>query len=328
MMGLLERLAGSPEIASRVLMTLGILVLWYVLERILKRGREQAAEQSSSAFQLRRVLSYVTGFAALALIARTWAGGLSGLGTYLGLATAGVAISLQDPLTNLAGWLYVLVRRPFRVGDRIQINTHIGDVVDIRPLRFVMLEVGNWVHADQAMGRVLHVPNGWTFKHPVANYDEVFPYIWNEIEVVVTFESDWRLAKRTLEGILALSAEDVEVDARKHIAANSGSLHLRFLHLTPVVWTAVGESGIKLTMRYLCSSRKRRTSASAIWERVLDAFAAEPTIDFAYPTIRRYDHLREGNTLVAGVKAPVDVAPLDAARASDAPMAAPVEPRE
>lgn len=48
MTGLLERLAGSPEIASRVLMTLGILVLGYVLERILKRGREQAAESSSA----------------------------------------------------------------------------------------------------------------------------------------------------------------------------------------------------------------------------------------------------------------------------------------
>ena len=64
-----------------------------------------------------------------------------------------LAIALQDPLTNLAGWLFILIRRPFRVGDRIQVGANTGDVVDIRPFRFLMLEVGNWVHADQGTGR-------------------------------------------------------------------------------------------------------------------------------------------------------------------------------
>jgi hypothetical protein len=71
-------------------------------------------------------------------------------------------------------------------------------------------------------------------------------------------------------------------------------LHIRLPKVTPVVWTSVADSGIRLTMRYLCKPRARRSSGTEIWEKVLDAFAAMPHVDFAYPTSRRFDNAREG----------------------------------
>ena len=274
--------------------TLAVVLLWVGLGRLARRVIARAMDDSAARFQMTRVSGYILGFAALVVVARTWIQGINGLATYLGLVSAGIAIALQDPVTNLAGWLYILIRRPFRVGDRIQVGTNTGDVVDIRPLRFIMLEIGNWVHADQGTGRILHVPNGLVFKHSVANYDEAFGYIWNELDITITFESDWRSAKSMLEAILAEQSDEIDKHVRKRIDDAAHVLHIKLPTVTPVVWTTVVESGVRLTMRYLCKPRARRSSETHIWEQVLDGMAALQNVDFAYPTTRRFDNMNEG----------------------------------
>jgi len=311
-MGIIERVAATLAIApgtlERIAGTIAVLVLWLVVERLGRRLVGRAVEGSSARYQMTRIISYVVGGLAVFVIARLWIQGIAGVATYLGLLSAGVAIALQAPLTNLVGWLFILIRRPFRVGDRVQVGTQIGDVVDIRPLRFVMLEVGNWVHADQGTGRILHVPNGLVFKEAVANYDEAFGYIWNELELTVTFESDWRKAKKVLEGILERRASEIDQEVRRRVDEAAHVLHIKFPKVTPIVWTTVVQHGVRLTMRYLCKPRARRSSASEIWEDVLDAFAALPDVAFAYPTTRRFDNVSEGKP-DARAEPPPHVAP-------------------
>jgi small-conductance mechanosensitive channel len=106
-----------------------------------------------------------------------WIDAFNDLGTFLGLLSAGVAIALADVLKNMAGWMYIPSRRPFRVGDRIEIEGTRGDVVDIRLFCFSLMEIGNWVDAEQSTGRLVHVPNGSVFINQVANYTEGFQYI-------------------------------------------------------------------------------------------------------------------------------------------------------
>jgi small-conductance mechanosensitive channel len=72
----------------------------------------------------------------------------------------------------MAGWVYILSRRPFQVGDRIEVNQFKGDVVDIRLFRFSLMEIQGWVDAEQSTGRLVHVPNGVVFNREVANYTE------------------------------------------------------------------------------------------------------------------------------------------------------------
>jgi small-conductance mechanosensitive channel len=288
----------DPTLGSRVLGTLAVMAVWLLVMRLIRRVLARTVDDLTSRFSMGRIASYVVGLIAIMLIARLWIQGVAGLATYLGLLSAGVAIALQDLITNLAGWLFILLRRPFRIGDRIEIGGHAGDVVDIRPFRFRMLEIGaKWVHAEQSTGRILHVPNGWVFKHPVANYAEAFGYIWNEIQVVITFESDWRRAKEALEDIVGENAEELEPQVRKQIAAAAEELHIQFTKVTPVVWTDVLDQGVSLTLRYLCKPRDRRSSTSAMWERILDRFAAMPDVDLAYPTTRFFEHAAEGKTV-------------------------------
>jgi small-conductance mechanosensitive channel len=211
------------------------------------------------------------------------------VGAWLGLASAGIAIALSDVLKNFAGWGFILFRRPFRVGDRIELGGHAGDVVDIRPFRFTVLEIRNWVDADQSTGRLLHIPNGLLFSTPVANYGEGFPFLWHEITMLVTFESDYRRAEEIMLSALDANAPDMATaQAQKAIREAAGDYRIKYTHLTPATYVTVKDSGVMVTGRLIVPLRSRRHVDSVIWRSLLDALAEEPSVELAYPTVRTY----------------------------------------
>ena len=145
-------------------------------------------EDVYSRYRWRKTQDYITFVIGLFIISSIWIDEFKSLITFFGLLSAGIAIALKDPVTDLAGWLFILWRKPFDVGDRIQIGDHAGDVIDIRIFQFTIIEIGNWVDADQSTGRILHIPNSKIFMEVLANYSIGFNYIWHEIGVMVTFE--------------------------------------------------------------------------------------------------------------------------------------------
>ena len=98
--------------------------------------------------------------------------GAQDMALYLGFISAGLAVALKDLLVNLTAWLFIVIRKPFTVGDRITIGPTSGDVIDIRLFTFTLAEIGNWVDADQSTGRIVHVPNGFLFLKEMFNYTQ------------------------------------------------------------------------------------------------------------------------------------------------------------
>jgi small-conductance mechanosensitive channel len=141
---------------------------------------------------------------------------------------------------------------------------------------------------------VIHIPNGKIFTDVMANYSQGFEYIWNEIPVLVTFESDWRKAKQLLDGIAQQHGTSLSDSAAQKLREAAKRVMIFYNKLTPMVYTTVKDCGVMLTIRYLCEPRKRRGSEQDIWEEILDAFAAHDDIDFAYPTQRFYHNNTEG----------------------------------
>ncbi|MBT1073977.1 mechanosensitive ion channel family protein [Geobacter grbiciae] len=294
----LEKTTGIPaELYEKLITSLtGISVLWLLRWLILKMVWRRT-ESFRVRYQWRKLSNYVAVAFAVLLLGRVWFEEFQSVATFLGLLSAGVAIALKDPLVNVAGWLFILWRRPFDVGDRIQIGGHAGDVIDLRVFQFTLMEIGNWVHADQSTGRIVHVPNGKVFVDPQINYTRGwFDYIWNEIAVLVTFESDWKGAKEILRKIATDHAADLTGDAERKMELSSREFMIFPPTLTPTVYTSVEESGVLLTLRYLCEPRWRRESTQEIWEAILERFAERTNIDFAYPTRRYYDNVTEGKS--------------------------------
>jgi len=232
-----------------------------------------------------------------------WIDKIDSIGTFLGLVSAGLAIALQVPIVNLAAWLFIIVRKPFEVGDRIEIGGVAGDVIDIRFFQFTVNEIGNWVGADQSTGRIIHVPNGEVFKVTQANYNQGFSHIWLEMSVLVTFESNWKKAKEILENIINIHAEELSFSAKRKLLEASKKFMIFYSNLTPIVYTSVKDSGVELTIRFLSAPKKRRVVENNVWEAILDSFAKQDDIDFAYPTQRVYYNYTEGKD---GAKKQID----------------------
>lgn len=284
----LEQNAGlSPLVQDRLLSTLVILAGLWVLQRLVLTLVYRRARDPRVRYKWRKTMTYLALLVGVVLLWNIWIGRIGALATFLGLLSAGLAIALKDTVQNLAGWAYIVWSRPFDVGDRVQVGSHAGDVIDVHLFQFTLNEIGNWVDADQSTGRIVHVPNGKVLSEPIANYDRGFPYIWSEVPVTITFESNWKRAKQLLETIAARHAEQLTEQVEKELLEASRQYLIAYTKLTPIVYVRVRDQGICLTIRYLIRSRFRRGSENAIWQEVLDAFSAEPDIDFAYPTTRQ-----------------------------------------
>lgn len=284
----------SPETQEKLFSSILVIIGWFVLDKLLKRFVFDKIDDYTFRYQWQKIVKYITVILVIILLTKIWFGAFESLGTYLGLVSAGLAIAFKDLLVNLAGWVFIIIRKPLKVGDRVQIGDVTGDVIDIRIFQFSVIEIGNWVDADQSTGRIIHIPNGIVFSKWQANYTAGFEYIWNEIPVLITFESNWRKAKEILFETVNKHAVHLSLEAEKQIKEAAKKFLIFYTKLTPIVYTSVKDSGVMLTMRFLCHVRKRRTTDELIWEEVLEQFAKHEDIDFAYPTTRFYDNMSEG----------------------------------
>ena len=292
--GLADRLVEGVQAATGLseavvvellLSALVVLALW-VLRLVVLRVVDRRVDDVKARYQWRKTSLYAAVAVGALLFLRIWLGALGSLATFLGLLAAGLAIALKDPLVNVVGWLFILWRRPLAPGDRVSIRGLTGDVIDQRVFAFTLLEVGTKAGAGQSTGRIIHVPNGWVFSDSVLNHTGAFAYVWNEVPVVVTFESDWRATKALLHEIAAEHAGVLSEDAERTLRRAAQRYLIFYSKLTPTVYTDVLDHGVRLTLRYLAEPRRVRGSEEAIWEAILDAIHDRPEIDLAYPTQR------------------------------------------
>ena len=298
------------ETQHKLLLSILTIVIVVSIRFLLLRFVFKRIQDDRVRYGWRKTSTYIAFSLLLIMVGRVWFVGFHSLSTFLGLLSAGLAIALQVPIVNLAGWAFILWRRPFNVGDRVEIGEVKGDVIDQRIFMFTLLEIGNWVDADQSSGRIIHVPNGKVFQDSVANYSKGFSYIWHEIPVLITFESNWQKAEKHLTAIVNQHSEHLTKKAQRRVREAAKVYLIHYNKLTPIVYLTVRDSGILLTLRFLCDPRQRRGTEQAIWKDILTDFARCNDIDFAYPTQRFFNNCLEGKSETGGPKKPPNHGPI------------------
>ncbi len=283
-----EYLNVGPELIEKTLISLCIVVSLIFIKWAILYIAQKNTDDARHHHHLRRITRYLFIIIGIILIVKVWINGYNSLSTFLGLLSAGIAIAMHDSVANIVGWIFIVWRKPFEIGERIEIGETKGDVIDIRLFQFSMIEIGNWVDAQQSTGRIIHVPNSKVLRETVANYEAGFKFIWHEIPVLITFESDWKKAKTLLEEIINDPNFNQSDYAKKQILQSSKKYFIFYSKLTPIVYTTVRDSGVLLTIRYISRVRQIRSAEQAIWEEILDRYSSEPDIDLAYPTTRFY----------------------------------------
>lgn len=288
-MNLVEDSIGiSPEIQVQIIKSIIVILIMVVLYTLIRRLLYRTINNTKTYYRSKKVANYIMVLFAVIVIGRVWFKGVQSLTTFIGLFSAGIAIAMRDIVMNIAGWLFILSRQPFRVGDRIEIDGISGDVVDIKIFDFTLMEIGNWIKADQSTGRLVSIPNRDIFNNALFNYNQGMEYVWNEIEIVLTFESNWKKAKDILQKITAKNSEKISEKAERSIQEASKKFMIFDANVEPIVYTSTNENGIVFSIRYMSYYKNRRGLKQKIWEEILSTVEKHDDIEFAYFTQRIY----------------------------------------
>lgn len=276
----------SSKFYLRLLQTMAVIVIGYLLIFISVRFANRRVKDLKARHVVRKNIAYLFTVLIILVIVSLWAHRISSFTIFLGVAGAGVALALQEALLCFAGWFLIVFRHPFEVGDRVELGGVKGDVIDIRLFQTSLLEIGNWVDADQSTGRIANIPNSAVFKREDYNYSRGFEFIWNEIRILVTFESDWKRAEEIMLSHAHEMAEVMEDVVKAKIAGMTRKYMIYYEKLTPIVYTDIKESGIRLTLRYLTEAKRRRFTEDKLCRAILADFGKESDVSFAYTTYR------------------------------------------
>ena len=278
-----DRKESLYRVANRAAIVLMLIAVVLVISFYLKRLPYRFMQEGKNAFYFRKLISFCSALIIGGIILINFISDFGSISAVIGLAGAGLAIALQDPIVSLAGWFLIVGKFGISVGDRIEINQVKGDVIDIGLFRLAILEVGNWVGAEQSTGRVVFFPNSFILKNHYYNYSTGNSFIWDEIKVTLTSESDWKKAKQIVENIASRVSEEFIGEAKEKSDEIARRFHINLGTLTPIVYVSIGERGVDLLLRYLTAIRKRRITNDQISREILASFEGDSRLILAYP---------------------------------------------
>lgn len=260
----------TPLADQELWATLLTLLFLLVVHILLQRFVAPRFADLHTRYLVVKTSSTVLVFATLAGFIQLWFNNFNSLATFLTMISVGLVIVLKEVLLNFAASLLILWRSPFKLRERIQVGEITGDVVDLGLFYFTVLEVGNWIKADQSTGRTLKVPNAMVLTHPIANYSRGLSAIWNEIPVRISGDSDWEEAKAVM--LKVGTQESLSAIEQAKRAMKRAESEIIYTALTPTIYTTFDDEGILLTLRYLCNPKQRRDSEHRVYEALLHEF--------------------------------------------------------
>jgi small-conductance mechanosensitive channel len=279
----LEQIAGLP-LARRMIYAIATVVLIRSASLLFERTLTPRFESGDQRYRLRKTVKASSYILILIVLTMLFADRLKQLGVAFGLVGAGVVVALQDVIASFAGFIAIGFANLYRVGDRIQVNDTKGDVVDISVMRTTIMETGNWVSGDLYNGRIVQIPNSAVLKGVVFNYSQKFQFVWDEIKIRLTSESDhWharekllRVGKETVSDYLSEAQ-----DAWKQIVDN---YRVENPLLEPTVTLQARSGALEFSLSYVVDYTSRGAVKDQLFTKIVDEVAnGDGRLEWASP---------------------------------------------
>src|SRR5947208_10593964 len=247
-------------IVERILRGTALVVIVLAIARATSVYALGRIEDPSTRFTLQRIMHLVVALAiaviAISIIFVNWYAAVAALG--VGSIIIGLAV--QTPMKSFIAWIYILVRQPFRVGDRIQIGDATGDVIDVGYLDTTLWEFGGkYISGDHPSGRLIKFPNEKVLDELIYNYSwPLFPYIWNEVKFYVAFISDLEFSASTMQKVVEqeLGKDMIErVQTFRDLLARTPVDELDVHEHPRVIFRVAESTWLEATVRYLVAPR-------------------------------------------------------------------------
>jgi small-conductance mechanosensitive channel len=192
----------------------------------------------------------------------------------LGLISLILGFALQNPISSFIGWIYIIIRNPYRIGDRIQINDFKGDVIEIGYLDTTLWEFGgDYLSNDLPSGRLIRFPNSLVLQAAVYNYSwENFEYIWNQIPFYVAFTSDLDFVATTIRRITTAELGPQMTDNIKNlkeVVKNSPVDDLEIKEYPYITYNINANTWVEVSVTYLVPPKKASRFRTLIINKTL-----------------------------------------------------------
>ena len=248
-----------------------VLVLYWffcyllnVLKRyLLKKAKNK--KECSNIHIFSRAIKYLMMFFLVIFAILSYAGSLASLGLVAGLLSAALGWALQRPITGMAAWLMLVIKRPFEIGDRVIIGNVKGDISSITLTHVHIREIGGTIPSEEISGRLILIPNAKLFEENIINYTKKSNFILDEVSFSITFESDIDEAKKIAKESARIILKDYVKDIKE--------VYIR---------TYFQPSGVDIFVRYLTLVPKRNEISSRITEEIFKKVKASQKVRFAY----------------------------------------------
>jgi small-conductance mechanosensitive channel len=278
---LLPLVQSEVDLGRRFLRGFALVVIVLATAKAVRVYAIGRIEDTVTRYTLRRILLLVAGLLITVIVVSVvfvnWYGAL----TALGIGSIIVGLAVQTPMKSFIAWIYILVRRPFRVGDRIKIGDATGDVIDVGYLDTTLWEFGGqYISGDHPSGRVIRFPNEKVLNEIIWNYSwPLFPYIWNEIRFQVAYQSDLKFVAETMQRIVTeeIGQEMMErVSVYRDLLARTPVDELEVREHPRVIFRVDEMTWIDAIVRYLVAPREAGPVKSRLIPKLLAALNAAP----------------------------------------------------
>lgn len=201
-----------------------------------------------------------------------WRNELKDIITLISFISAAITLAARDIIYNYFCGIYIKVIKPIKIEDRIKVGDTIGDIININALSFELLEVDS--ETNQSTGKIIHIPNSQIFNSTIKNYNTAFKYIWDEININITVDSDINKAKKIFLKIVTnnIIIKEIPKKMKEEIKNSNSDYRIYYNKLTPIIYTKLVEHKIILTVRFLIHPKKQRNVESEIYEKVIAEF--------------------------------------------------------
>jgi len=264
---------------------LTLAFIYFLFSILFEEAINKQVKSSKSRYHLKKAVSIIHILIIIIAVVTIWIENPQALLVAYGIIAAGIAVALQDVFKNLGGGITIFLTGIYRVGDRIEINSKYGDVIDIGIFYTTLLELREWVSGDQATGRLTTIPNGYVLSGTINNYTRDNIFIWDEIDIPITYDSDWKDAAAKILNVVKDETENITKEAEKEIAMIEKKYYLTERAIEPSIFLTMTDNWITFSIRYLTEARERRALHNKLSKILLDEIQKSKNIKIASETL-------------------------------------------
>lgn len=264
---------------------LTLFITYIVFKIVLEEAISKQLKDTKARYTFRKIASVLFVVISSLVLIYIWIESTEGFVVAAGIIAAGIAITLQDFFKNFVGGMIIFTTGLYHVGDRIEIDSRYGDVIDIGIMYTTLLEIREWVAADQETGRLTTIPNGKVISGIVNNYTKDHSYIWDEMSIPITYDSDLKKAQDIITEIVGRETAEMTEGAARSIEQIGRKYYISERRTEPAIYLTLTDNWVTFDIRYIVEARRRRFYHDKITRLILDKVNGSEDVKIASTTI-------------------------------------------